>query len=59
MTDRQKKGVAFLATAGVFGLGGAILLLFANTPAFVPVLIDAAVAVLAIFGIAVVAKPDV
>jgi hypothetical protein len=59
MTERQKKGVGFLATAGVFAVGGGVLLLFSVTPDWVTVLIDAAVAVLAVFGIVVTAKPEV
>jgi len=59
MTDRQKKGIAFIATAALFALGGGVLLATTATPAWVSVLIDGAVAVLAIFGIVVTAKPDV
>jgi hypothetical protein len=59
MTDRQRKGIGFLATAGVFAVAGGVLLLFQVTPTWVPVLIDAAVAVLAVFGIVITAKPEV
>ena len=59
MTDRQKKGVAFIATAALFAVTGGVLLATAATPAWVNVLIDGAVAVLAIFGIVVTSKPDV
>ena len=59
MTDRQKKGVAFLATGGVFAIAGFILLAFSVTPVWVPVLLDALVGVLSVVGIVGVAKPDV
>lgn len=59
MNDRQKKGVGFLATAGVFAIAGGVLLVFPVTPVVVPVLLDAAVALLALFGIFIVAKPEV
>jgi len=59
MTDRQRKGVGFLATAALFALAGAVLLIVQVTPTWVATLIDAAVVVLGIVGIVVVAKPDV
>ena len=59
MTDRQKKGVAFIATAALFAVAGGVLLAVSATPAWVTGLIDGAVAVLAIFGIVVTSKPDV
>lgn len=58
MTDRQRKGIAFIATAALFALGGGVLLATAATPVWVNVVIDGAVAVFAVFGIVITAKPD-
>jgi hypothetical protein len=58
LSDRQKKGIGFIATAVLFALAGAVLLATAVTPTWVNVAIDAVVAVLAIVGIVVAAKPD-
>lgn len=59
LTDRQKKGIGYLVSAGILGVAGAVLLIFTNTPTWVPVVIDVAVAVAAVMGITVVAKPEV
>jgi membrane protein YdbS with pleckstrin-like domain len=59
LSDRQKKGIGFIATAVLFALAGIVLLAFTATPAWVNIAIDAVVAVLAIIGIVVTAKPDV
>lgn len=59
LSDRQKKGIGFLITAALFGLAGAILLAFAVTPVWVPVVLDVIVVVAGVVGITVVAKPEV
>jgi hypothetical protein len=59
MTDRQKKGIGFLATAAVFALAGAVLLIVQVTPTWVATVIDVAVLALGVVGIVVVAKPEV
>lgn len=59
LTDRQKKGIGYLVSAGILGLGGAVLLIFTSTPIWVPVVIDVAVAVAAVMGISVISKPEV
>ena len=59
MTDRQKKGLGYLVTAAILAVGGAVLLIFSGTPLWVPVLLDVAVAVAAILGITVIARPEV
>lgn len=59
LTERQKKGIGYLVTAALFGLAGAILLAFTATPSWVVVVLDVAVAVAAVVGITVVAKPEV
>ena len=59
MTERQKKGIGYLVTAALFGLAGAILLAFTATPSWVVVVLDVAVAIAAVVGITVVAKPEV
>lgn len=58
MTDRQKKGVGFIATAVLFAVAGIVLLATLNTPAWVNIAIDAVVVVLGLVGIAITAKPD-
>jgi hypothetical protein len=59
MTDRQKKGIGFIATAVLFAIAGGVLLATVSTPAWVSIVIDGAVAVLGIVGIVISAKPDV
>jgi hypothetical protein len=59
LNDRQQKGIGFLVTAALFGLAGAILLIFSITPTWVPVVLNVAVAVAGILGIVIVAKPEV
>lgn len=58
LSDRQRKGIGFLATAALFALAGAILLIVPSTPNWVNVVIDVAVLALGAIGIVVVAKPD-
>lgn len=59
LSDRQKKGLGYLVTAAILAVGGAVLLIFSVTPVWVPVLLDVAVAVAAILGITVIARPEV
>ena len=59
LSDRQKKGIGFLVTAGVFGLAGAVLLIFQITPTWVPVVLDLAVVVAGVLGISGIVKPEV
>ena len=58
LSDRQKKAVGFFVTAGLFGIAGGVTLAFQTIPDIVPVLMNAAVVVLASIGIANVVKPD-
>ncbi|MCX6035244.1 MAG: hypothetical protein NTV38_09765 [Chloroflexi bacterium] len=58
LSDRQRKGIGFLVTAALFGLAGAVLLIFTLTPTWVPVVLDVAVGVAGILGIVIVAKPE-
>jgi hypothetical protein len=58
LTDRQKKGIGYLVSAGILGLAGAALLIWTNTPAVIPVIINVGVAVAAVLGITVVAAPE-
>ena len=46
-------------TAALFGLAGAVLLAFTATPSWVVVVLDVAVAIAAVVGITVIAKPEV
>jgi hypothetical protein len=59
LSDRQKKGIGFIATAVLFAVAGGVLLATVTTPTWVNVVIDGVVAVLGIIGIVVSAKPDV
>jgi len=59
LSARQKKGIGFVAAAVLFAIVGIVLIVTINTPAWVNVLVDGAVAVLAIIGIVVAAKPEV
>lgn len=59
LTDRQKKGVGYLVSAGILALAGAVLLIFTATPTWVPIVLDVAVAVAAVLGITVIARPEV
>jgi len=59
LTDRQKKGIGYLVSAAILAVAGGVLLAFSITPTWVPVVIDVAVAVAAVLGIVVVAKPEI
>ena len=59
LTERQRKGIGYLVSAAILGVAGAVLLIFTATPTWVPVVIDVAVAVAAVMGITVIAKPEV
>lgn len=58
LTDRQKKGVGYLVSAVILALAGAALLIWTATPAWIPVVLNVAVAVAAVLGIVVVATPE-
>lgn len=59
LSDRQKKGIGYIASAVIFGIAGAVLLIFTTTPIWVPVVLDVLVVVAGVIGITVVARPDV
>ena len=59
LTNRQKKGIGYLVGAVILALAGAALLIWTATPTWIPVILDVAVAVAAVFGIVTIAKPDV
>ena len=58
LSVRQKKGIGYLVTAVILALAGAALLIWTATPAWIPVIINVAVAVAAVLGITVVANPE-
>ena len=58
LSVRQKKGIGYLVTAVILALAGAALLIWTATPAWIPVVINVAVAVAAVLGITVVANPE-
>jgi len=58
MTDRQKKGIGYLIGAAILGLAGAALLIWTATPVWIPVAMDVIIAVAAILGISVIARPE-
>jgi hypothetical protein len=59
LTARQKKGIGYLVGAVILGIAGAVLLIFSLTPTWVPVVLDALVAIAGIMGIVTIARPDV
>jgi len=59
LSDRQKKGIGYLVGAAILGVAGGVLLAFSVTPVWVPVLLDALVAVAGILGIVTIARPEV
>jgi hypothetical protein len=59
LSDRQKKGIGYLVGAAILGVAGAVLLIFKLTPVWVPILMDAVIAVVGILGITTIARPEV
>ena len=58
LTVRQRKGIGYLVSAGILALAGAALLIWTATPAWIPVVLNVAVAVAAVLGVTVVATPE-
>jgi predicted signal transduction protein with EAL and GGDEF domain len=59
LSERQKKGIGFIATAVLFAVAGIVLLATVSTPVWLNIAIDAVVVVLGLVGIVITAKPDV
>jgi len=58
LSDRQKKGIGYLVSAAILALAGGALLIWTATPAWIPVVLNVAVAIAAVLGITVVASPE-
>jgi hypothetical protein len=59
LTARQKKGIGYLVGALLLGIAGAVLLIWSLTPVWVPVVLDVLVAIAAVLGLTVIARPEV